>query len=84
MEKPTLDVWNDGTKTWNLNGLRHREDGPAVIYNDGAKEWWLNGKFHRVDGPAIEYLDGFKVWYLDGVEYNCVEWMLKVHELGLG
>lgn len=29
----------DGTLLWYTNGLRHREDGPAVIHGDGAREW---------------------------------------------
>ena len=33
----------------NIDGERHREDGPAVIWADGDKEWWLNGRLHRED-----------------------------------
>ena len=35
-----------GTKRWYLNGVIHREDGPAVEFADGTKEWWLNGVQH--------------------------------------
>ncbi len=28
---------------WFVNGIRHREDGPAVIFSNGSKYWWLNG-----------------------------------------
>jgi hypothetical protein len=56
----------NGDKYWYLNGLWHREDGPAIEWSDGGKEWYLNGKFHRLDGPAIEYYDGSKAWYLNG------------------
>ena len=54
----------DGSKHWYLNGLRHREDGPAIEYTDGTKYWYLNGKRHREDGPAIDHPDG-KYWYLN-------------------
>ena len=37
-------VFDDGSKYWELNGKRHREDGPAVEYSDGHKGWYLNGK----------------------------------------
>ena len=57
-----------GTKAWWLNGLLHREDGPAVEDSDGNKSWYLNGKCHRVDGPAVEYSNGSKSWYLNGKE----------------
>ena len=34
---------NNGTKSWYLNGKKHREDGPAIEYADGDKSWYLNG-----------------------------------------
>jgi hypothetical protein len=33
----------DGSKQWFENGIRHREDGPAVEYKNGRKTWWLIG-----------------------------------------
>ena len=35
---------SDGTKEWFKNGLRHRDDGPAIEKADGTKEWWKNGE----------------------------------------
>ncbi len=55
-------------KCWYINGLRHREGGPAIEWTDGTKEWYSHGKRHRLDGPAIEANDGIKVWYVNG---NC-------------
>ena len=49
-----------------LNGLQHREDGPAIIWNDGAISYFLKGKRHREDGPAMIYEDGYKYWYING------------------
>ena len=37
--------WNDGNKSWYINGNLHREDGPAVEWNDGSKSWYLNGEY---------------------------------------
>jgi len=62
----TVKFLADGSKSWWLNGKRHREDGPAVEYADGTKFWCLNGKRHREDGPAVEYAKGTKFWYLNG------------------
>jgi len=59
-------ISESGTKYWYLNGILHREDGPAVEYIDGSKLYYLNEKLHREDGPAIEYADGTKVWWLNG------------------
>ena len=58
--------WNDGAKSWYLNGKRHRIDGPAIEYSNGSKEWFINGLLHREDGPAIEHIDGSKAWYQYG------------------
>ena len=39
-----------GTRRWFLNGVIHRENGPAVEYASGSKAWYLNGELHREDG----------------------------------
>ena len=74
----TVKVYESGIKHWFLNGLRHREDGPAVEYANGDKSWLLNGKRHREDGPAIEYLDGTKSWYLNNEKLTEEEWRAKL------
>lgn len=48
------------------DGMRHREDGPAVIYADGTRSWWKRGKMHRDGGPAIEWPNGDWDWYREG------------------
>ena len=62
----TVEVYEDGSRNWYLNGKRHREGGPAVEYNGGYKAWYLNGNRHREDGPAAEHRDGDKSWWLNG------------------
>ena len=58
---------DEGYEAWYKHGLRHREDGPAIIDPyDGSQEWWFEGDLHREDGPAIEYEDGYKEWWLHG------------------
>ena len=64
----TVKVWDNGNKSWYLNGKLHREDGPAYECANGDKSWYLNGKLHREDGPAIEYANGYKYWYLNDKE----------------
>ena len=68
MKTYTVEVDDDGSKFWYLNGKRHREDGPAMVYSNGDKFWYLNGEYHREDGPACEWVDGTKEWYIDGKE----------------
>ena len=68
-----------GHKRWYLNGLRHREDGPAVIWAGGSKAWFKNDELHREDGPAREWADGPKEWWLNDKEYSFYEWLEKLN-----
>lgn len=70
MSQPEMRINELGTKSWFLNDLLHREDGPAVEYENGTKVWYLNGLEHREDGPAVEYPVGTKLWYLKGKEVS--------------
>ena len=76
--KPKCITDINGTKRWYLNGVLHREDGPAIEMVGGTKKWFINDKCHRIDNPAIEWCDGSKSWYLndkrhrlDGPAYLC-------------
>ena len=40
--QPEMTERANRSKEWYLNGLLHREDGPAVEYANGDKEWYLN------------------------------------------
>ena len=104
--KAECEILPNGVKEWRLDGMLHREDGPAVEWTDGAVcwyrkdrphrkggpayigteghlEWYRNGKLHNEDGPAVVWPDGTKEWYINDFEYDPIEWMIKVHELGL-
>ena len=39
-----------GDKFWHLNGVLHREDGPACEYSSGDKYWYLNDKLYTESG----------------------------------
>jgi len=43
-----------GEKTWYMNGVRHREDGPAIECINGVKGWWLNNKPYSEGDWKIE------------------------------
>jgi hypothetical protein len=50
---------------WFRNGVRHRDDGPAVeMLNES--QWYRDGKLHREGGPAIERADGSCEWWANG------------------
>ena len=76
---PVMTEFADGN-IWMLDGSFHREDGPACD-TQRVKQWFIYGKRHREDGPAIEYNGGKKLWFLHGIEYDPIEWLLKVHEI---
>ncbi len=82
--KPTCTTYFNGTKQWFLNGLRHREDGPAVEGADGRKEWYLNGELHREDGPAVEGANGHKEWWLNGKLYTENEYWKEIARRNIG
>ena len=56
-----------------LDGLLHREDGPAIEWTDGTKEWYKNGLLHREDGPAKQCTNGYKSWYFNDKCYGTVD-----------
>lgn len=69
-----MEVDRRGTRRWKLDGVLHREDGPAVERADGTKFWCRNGDTHRLDGPAVEYSSGSRGWYVDGTKYDVYGW----------
>jgi hypothetical protein len=66
MKEYKVKVYSDRTEWYNLEGQRHREDGPAIKYTDGSKSYYINGVRHRKDGPAIEGASGGKEYYING------------------
>lgn len=44
----------DGTMVWLEDGLRHRENAPAVVHPDGTKEWWSHGEHQFTEGRTTE------------------------------
>ena len=48
----TYDIkeYDNGDKEWCLNGLCHRENGPAIEYFDGSKFWYVN--YHTLKDVA--------------------------------
>lgn len=52
--------WDNGIKSWWLNGKRHRLGGPAVIWPDGTKAWYINGN-HTFEREHDLYVDTLKL-----------------------
>lgn len=66
---------------WMDYGVRHREDGPAVLYRNGNEEWWLDGERHRVGGPAISYSCGYRKWIVQD-KLHCTCGPAVIHTCG--
>lgn len=62
----TKNFINNLGKEWLLNGVYHRENGPAIDRKNGLKCWCKYGKLHREDGPAIIFPNGHKQWFIHG------------------
>lgn len=62
-------------KEWWRDGMRHRDDGPAIEYANGPKEWWRDGKRHPEDGPAIEWSDLKQSWFWDGKKLSKTDFL---------
>ena len=76
--EPTQTIDNNGTEHWMLDGIYHREDGPAMATLNGALSYYKHGRFHRLDGPAMIFEDGMSYWYINGKRYSEIEfnfWM---------
>ena len=57
----------DGFITYELNGMYHREDGPAKIWPNGSYAWYFAGHRHREDGPALfDAISGHEEWFRYG------------------
>jgi hypothetical protein len=58
---------NKGKYVWYKNGLRHREDGPAIERKNGGSSYLIEGKYHRDNGPAIiDIPKKLQMWYTFG------------------
>jgi hypothetical protein len=69
---PRKSSTRSGIQRWKLDGVYHREDGPAVIHPNGYEEWWLHGLLNKVGGPAIDSPNR-KEWWING-QLIKVEW----------
>jgi hypothetical protein len=64
-QKPECKIMANGSKWWKLDGIVHREDGPAFESADGYRCWFKHGKRHREDGPAAESKYGAMEWWVN-------------------
>ncbi len=55
-EIPKITYNERGDREHKINGLLHREDGPAVEYESGSKSWYLNGHYIRYDPETWDQL----------------------------
>lgn len=62
--------YSNGDQVWLVNGLTHREDGPAIIWANGEKRWHLNN--HRV--TPMEVFELLTPEQKEQVIWNLDEW----------
>ena len=72
-----IKVYTNGDKYWYLNGISHREDGPAIELSNGSKYWFLNDKkyseeeYLKKTSSHVDTCEG-KVVEIDGKKYTLV------------
>ena len=66
MSEPQCETFPDGTKEWKVNGILHREDGPAIVWSDGSQFWYRDDQRHREDGPAVIWANGLEEYWEHG------------------
>ena len=75
MIKYTVEVYDNGDKSWFLNDKLHCEHGPAIEGAGGSKWWYLNGKPLTKEGweKRLKNPCRGKVVEIDGVKYKLEE-----------
>jgi len=70
---------SNGDIGYYLNGILHRDDGPAFIYPNGNMYYYLNGERHREDGPAIIWNDGSLAYYINNndITKEVKDWIIE-------
>lgn len=82
VEGPVEQVTSqDGTRRWYLDGVPHRDDGPAIVSSDGWREWRRHGRLHRLDGAALEF-PGDDTWYVNDFEVTDPEPLQAAYAAG--
>lgn len=62
---------NSGGTHYYVDGILHRDNGPAVVGRKGGfKQWYSNGKLHRDGGPALSMTKGCNWWYQHGMRHR--------------
>ena len=77
---PDHETLGKGRVEYFINGMRHREDGPAVIGYEkfGNVKYYKNDNLHNENGPAKVFTryhnDGSKLvdeeWYIDNIRHR--------------
>ena len=68
MVNKTIDSF--GHVRYFLDGMLHREDGPAVELSNGSKFWYIDNLHHRIDGPASIWYNGDMAWWHYGKRHR--------------
>ena len=68
---------------YELDGIAHRSDGPAVIYHNGNEYWYFNGEFYNGMGSVVTH-NNVNYWHYEGKLHRiygpAVEYCKKQHK----
>ena len=63
---PICSVNELGIRRWTVDGVLHRDGGPAVVWPNGSEAWYRHGELHRDGAPAVWGPAGDEKWYRHG------------------
>lgn len=61
-----LIITQDGTTIFQLNGVPHRNELPAMQYADGTLKYYVSGSLHNMNGPAVWRYGEDVTWAYNG------------------
>ena len=67
------EIRADGTTMYYIDGIRHNEDGPAIVYGScymTKHMFYFKGKLHNTKGPAIVYRNGSVEYWVNNQLHN--------------
>ena len=68
---------NEGATVYLVDGLLHRNDGPAVTYADGRTENWIRGVFQPCRGVSLGTARDYVALHLDGQGDHLLQCLLR-------
>ncbi len=71
---------NEGATVYLVDGLLHREDGPAVTHADGRTERWVRGVFQPCLGVSVDAARDYVALHTNGLGDDLLQRLRRQHD----